>query len=120
MKSYSVDLRRRVLAACDAGATTLIVAKRFSVSPAWVRRVKQRRRENNELVARPSGGDRRSKFNAKAMQRLADQVARHPDMTLAQLRDWAAEALAIQCSLMAVCRTLKRVGLTLKKNASRQ
>ena len=41
MKAYSVDLRRRVLAACDAGQPTLAVARRFDVSPAWVRRLKQ-------------------------------------------------------------------------------
>ena len=43
MRAYSMDLRVRVLADCDAGLRTGAVARKFSVSPAWVRRLKQRR-----------------------------------------------------------------------------
>jgi len=40
---YSQDLRRRVLAAYDRGIKTKQIADMFQVSPAWERRVKQRR-----------------------------------------------------------------------------
>src|SRR5437762_2759076 len=40
MKPYSMDLRERVIAACDSGQQTKQVAKIFQVSPAWVRRLK--------------------------------------------------------------------------------
>lgn len=36
--AYSMDLRRRVIADCDAGLGTKAVALKYSVSPAWVRR----------------------------------------------------------------------------------
>jgi transposase len=36
MKAYSMDLRRRVLAMCDAGRTTREVARVFDVSEPWV------------------------------------------------------------------------------------
>lgn len=45
MKSISLDLRERVLADCDQKMATGDVAKKHRVSPAWVRRLKQRRRE---------------------------------------------------------------------------
>ncbi len=118
MKAYSLDLRRRVLAACDRGEGTRFVAERFGVSPAWVRRIKQRRREHGELVPRPSGGDRRGKFDEAALEQLRQQVDVHPDTTLEQLRLWVGTELGINCSVMAVCRALKRVGLTFKKKAS--
>src|ERR1700679_1466503 len=44
MEAYSLDLRKRVLARCDAGHGTKQVAQEFDVSPAWGRRSKQRRR----------------------------------------------------------------------------
>ena len=50
MRAYSMDLRQRVLAACDGGMTTSEAAEEFSVSPAWVRRLKQRR-QTDEVPA---------------------------------------------------------------------
>ena len=84
MKAYSMDLRRRVLAACDRGEGTKFVAERFGVSPAWVRRLKQRRREDGTIEPRPSGGDRRGKFDETALKRLRERVEVHPDATLEQ------------------------------------
>src|SRR5262249_25882235 len=52
MKAYSMDLRARVLAACDDGRGTAEAAEAFAVSPAWVRRIKQRRRETGEVAPR--------------------------------------------------------------------
>ena len=52
---YSQDLRDRVLAADDRGMKTKQIAKVFCVSPAWVRRVKQRRRETGETGPRKMG-----------------------------------------------------------------
>jgi transposase len=113
-----MDLRRRVLAGCDRGEGTKFVAERFGVSPAWVRRLKQRRREDGSIEPRASGGDRRGKFDEAALRRLHQQVAAHPDATLEQLRAWSHRKLGIDCSIMAVCRALKRIGLSFKKKAS--
>ena len=76
MDAYSLDLRTRVLAACDAGKKTKQVAEQFSVSPAWVRRLKQRRRER-------AASDSRRKAEARCIaagqaQRLrAAEAGRH-------------------------------------------
>jgi len=45
MLPYSKEMRRDVLAACDRGEGTRIVALRFQCSESWVRRAKQERRE---------------------------------------------------------------------------
>ena len=39
----SMDLRTRVLTDLDAGLKTSAVARKYTVSPAWVRRLRQRR-----------------------------------------------------------------------------
>ena len=54
MRPYSMGLRQRVLEDCDAGTPTGDVAAKYRISPAWVRRLKQRRRVTGAVVpARP-------------------------------------------------------------------
>jgi transposase len=108
---YSQDLRDRVLAASDRGMPTKKVAKMFEVSPAWVRRLKQRRRETGQTASRPMGGATVIKID---MGRLAELVREQPDATLKELR----ERLGIACAESAVCMALKRLGLSFKKRRS--
>ena len=49
MKTYSLDLRERVLADADAGMKTSAVADKYTVSPAWVRRLKRRRAATGQI-----------------------------------------------------------------------
>ena len=49
MQAYSMALRIRVLEAAAAGETTGELSERFSVSPAWVRRLRQRHRQTGEV-----------------------------------------------------------------------
>jgi len=85
MEAYSMDLRRRVLAACDAGKDTREVAKQFGVSPDWVRRLKQRRRESGEIAARKQGRRKGGPVQRKRLIALRRLVRLAPDATLAQL-----------------------------------
>lgn len=55
-KPYPQELRDRVLAAYDRGMKTRQIATVFQVSPAWTRRLKQRRRETGQTPPRPRGG----------------------------------------------------------------
>jgi transposase len=52
MKPYSMDLRQRVLEDCDGGLSTLQVAQKYRVSTAWIRRLKQRRRQTGDIQPR--------------------------------------------------------------------
>lgn len=46
-----MESRAEILAACDAGEGTRVVAVRYGVSESWVRRVKQQRREDGSAAA---------------------------------------------------------------------
>lgn len=85
MRAHSMDLRVRVLADCDAGLSSCDVAARYRVSRAWVDRLRQRRREIGEIEPQ-----RPRRFKAQAVGGahggVADALATHPDMTLAELR----------------------------------
>lgn len=110
-KTYSQDLRDRVLAAYDRGMTTTQIAQTFAVSDAWARRVRQRRRETGRTTALMRGGATIVKID---MQRLAELVQEQPDATMLELRD----RLGVQCTESAICLALKRLGLTFKKRRS--
>src|ERR1700683_5325663 len=106
--SYSQDLRERVLGCYDRGMTTKQIADVLDVSPAWARRVKQRRREDGQTTPRPQGGARRIKIDPS---RLAALVKEHPDATLKELR----QLLGIVCAESAICMALQRLKLSFKK-----
>ena len=112
--AYSMDLRERVLAACDAGVAAQVVAQQYRVSRAWVDRLKQRRRETGEIGPRQP---RRFKPSilAEHMEQLCAVVAARPDLTLAEIR----QALGVGCSLTTVWRALRRLRLTVKKSPLR-
>jgi transposase len=107
--SYSMDLRERVIGACDRGESTKGVAKTFAVSPAWVRRLKQHRRERGDIVPRNGGGSRGRKIDR---DRLAELVAQQPDATLVELRD----RLGISVTPWAICKALRELKLSYKKS----
>ena len=108
MRAYSMDLRKRVFADCDAGLRTKQVADKYGVSRSWVRRLKQRRRENNEIGPRPNG--RRPRLIDR--ERLAALVQTQPDATLVELR----QRLGLKCSLSAICKALQALKITFKKS----
>lgn len=105
---YAQDLRDRVLAAYDRGMKTRQIAELFAVSPAWARRVKQRRRETGETKPRPMGGATVIKID---LARLAELVKQRPDATIRELH----ALLGADCVESAVCMALKRLGLSFKK-----
>ncbi len=115
MKAYSMDLRKRVLAMCDAGRTTREVARVLDVSEAWVRRLKQRRREEGIVGPRPSGGRRHGHFEPVHLEQLRGWLCQHPDATLEWLLGRVERRMGLRCSVMAVCRAVKKLGWSLKK-----
>lgn len=118
MDTYSMDLRERVLAACDAGQPTKRVAERFGVSPAWVRRLKQRRRESGSASPRKRGRQDPGMFDRKRSAALRRMIKESPDTTLAQLQMRVEDELGITCSVFTIWRTVRRLGITLKKSPS--
>jgi len=106
--AYSQDLRDRILAARDDGMPTKRVAELFRVSPSWVRRVMQRRREHGQRSPRPRGGATVIKIDLDQLRQLVQQ---QPDATVRQLH----ERLGIKCSVSAVDMALRRMGLSFKK-----
>jgi len=79
-KPYSQELRERVVAAVEAGATQQAAGDRFGVSDSSAIRWVQRWRSSGELAAKPRGGGI-SPLEAHAAM-LLSLVAEQPDLTL--------------------------------------
>lgn len=111
MQAYSKEFRREVLAACDAGGKTRAVAAEFDVSEAWVRRIKQERREFGKTA--PATTRRRTPLWAQEADRIRAAIQRTPDLTLSELK---AE-LQTSLSRTTLCRALQELRLSLKKKS---
>lgn len=115
MRTYSLDLRERVAAACDEGVLNRPeIAEQFHVSTSWIRRLLQRRQASGSLAPRPHAGGRAPCLTSARRQRLADLVAADPDATLAEL----ARRLRVPVSQSTLSRVLARLGLPRKKSPS--
>lgn len=113
MKAYSIELREAVLKDCDAGMLTHDVALKHGVSKAWVRRVKQRRRETGEIQPRPPIKKTPPRWHAWK-DRIVALIQQEPDLTLRELRD----RLSVQTSLQTLSVALRQLKYTLKKKSS--
>lgn len=109
MQAYSKEMRRDVLAACDAGEGTRAVGLRFGCSESWVRRVKQERREQGKTA--PATTRRRVPRWVIHRERIQQIIAENPDVTLQELKD----ELQTDLSRQTLCTALRRLKLTLKK-----
>ena len=77
MAAYSMDLRLRVLRDADAGLPSDELAEKYSVSRAWVDRLKQRRRETGEVAPRKQTRWRTPILHAQLAE-LAALIREHP------------------------------------------
>lgn len=117
-RAYGADLRARVLAALDAGATVREAAARFAVSPSYAAKARLRRGATGEVEARPQRGGHRPRLLAPHEAALRARVDAADDATLAELRAWLLRERGVSASIGSVWSALARMGLTLKKSGS--
>ncbi len=58
-RPYSIDLRKRVIAAVTEGLSVRAMGEIFSVSPSFVSKLAQRWRRSERIDLLQSGGERR-------------------------------------------------------------
>ena len=110
-----MDLRDRVVGACDDGVLTREeIAEAFGVSTSWIRRLLQRRRERGSYAPLDGRRGRKPAYSGAALDRLKGLIAKQSDTTLEELRDRSG----VSCSVVTVFNTLKRLGYRRKKRRS--
>lgn len=114
-KALSVDLRRRVVDAVEAGSSCRAAAGRFGVGVSsairWVARV----RAGRDLEPGKRGGNKRSHRIDGHRDLIVGWIEEQPDMTLAEVAE-RLDATVGYCPLPSiVCRFFQRHGVTRKK-----
>ena len=114
MKAYPIELRRRVLDAVERRlGTQEQIAKIFGVSAIWIRKLLQRKRQTGSIEPLPRTQGRKPAFQDTHLSELHNFVKKHPDVTLEEIKGHFSEKL--DCSLVAIHNTLKRLGWRYKK-----
>jgi transposase len=114
-QAYGQDLRDRVLAAQDLSVRA--AAARFAVSPSYVVKVRARLRQMGEATPGPQHNHVPPRL-ASLEAALRARVAAGCDATLAELRSWLWAEYGVRISHPVLWQTLRRLDLTLKKEAA--
>jgi transposase len=109
--AYSNDLRQRVLMLYDEGKKTKPISQQLRVSPAWARRVKQRRNQPPRKI-----GGSKPKLDDAARATLLCWIESKPDLTLEELRVRIRKDLGITVSVGCLWNTLRAMKLSFKKS----
>lgn len=112
MRTLSLDLRERIVAACDAGEGTRVeIGRRFRVSLGMVKKLLAQRRRLGQIGSLRHRCGRKPKIREEHRQRLWQLLRDKPGRTLEQMR----RALSIECTLGAIHHALGTMGMGYKK-----
>ena len=121
MKTYSPDLRQKIVGAYDQGqGSHRQLAKTLGVSRAFVEKLFRQRRLTGSLEAKQRSGYRRLLLDPAALELVARLIEEQSDQTLQELCDLVAEQQSIRVSVPTMCTWLHRLGLRRKKVSARQ
>jgi transposase len=116
--SYSVDLRRKILQACERHSQSQrAVAELFGVSRSFVEGLLRRYRRSGELVPVRHRPGRHPKLDAAACQQLQQWLQEQSDLTLAELAQRLQAEQGLVVSQSALCRMLQQLGWRRKKDS---
>ena len=114
-RAYSLDLRERALRAEAAGLSGAEIEQALGISRRTLARWHQRLAADGSLVPGQSPG-RPRKIAAPQEAALREQVAAHPDATLAEHCTLWQQAHGVTVSPATMCRALARIQGPLKKS----
>ena len=115
MKAYSIDLRKRVLAAYDSGKFSLNhIAEQFQVTTRWIQKLRQQRQQEGSIAPRPQNQGRKPAFRGANIEQLNTFVEKYPDSTLEEIQKHFSGK--VNCSIVSIHNALKRLGWRYKKN----
>jgi transposase len=116
-KSYSLDLRERVVSFVDAGHSRRAAAARYDVSPSFAVKVVSRHEATGSAVparqGRPPGGGKLSLH----LDFLIGRVEERPDMTMPELAGLLEAEHGVCAHPASLSRVLCKAGFSYKKNA---
>lgn len=118
MKSYSIDLREKIVAAhVQKKISIRKIANIFSVSKSLVQKLVKQQKVDGNLQSKPRGKPQFSHLTNAEIE-LRELVEIHPDATLIELCELFADKTGNLVGRSAMCRALQKLGLNRKKKQS--
>jgi transposase len=119
MKSYSLDLREKILETYKAGGITQReLAARFRVSTFFVVKLLGLHRRGESIQARLRGGRRKPILTEQIREFIKAELAEQNDLTLPELCQQVEQQFNISVSAPTMCRALGKMNLRRKKRLS--
>jgi transposase len=115
MKAYSLDLREKIVAAVGCGMSKAQAARTFRVGATSVKRYVKLAEEGKPLNPGKAPG-RKGKLGGSGMKLLKEDLRVRPAITYENRADLLCELLGIRVSKATICRMIKRLGYTWKKD----
>ena len=117
--AYSVDLRRKVVQACERGtASQAEVARFFGVSLSFVEKLLRLHRRTGALEPDRKQAGRPAQIDADACDHVQRWLQEQNDLTLAELADRLQAQCGLCVSLSCVWRLMQRLHMRRKKRPS--
>ena len=117
MRAYSMDLRKRVLAAVDRGTPRKEIVRTLGVSEPTIRRYLRLRRETGSVAPKPPPAKRTFSIGQSVEQRRAlwKQLEEYDDAPLKKHCQLWERKQGVKVSISTMSRAIRRLGWTLKK-----
>jgi transposase len=114
MKSYSEELRHKIVAAVERGMPKTQAARLFDVSLSSVKRYSRMAHQGNSLAPKRRAG-RAPKVDEKTKKLLNEDMKERPAATIAQRISFLQSITGERLSYSTIWRLLKRLGWSRKK-----
>lgn len=114
MKTYPIELRKRVLQVVDQNQMTREnIARMFDVSTFWIRKLLRQRKLTGSIEPLLRTQGRKPAFVGDILKELDELVEGQCDITLTEIKEHFSGK--VNCSLQAISNNLKRLGWGYKK-----
>src|SRR5436305_15189560 len=115
MNAYSIDLREKIVAAVRRGMSKAQAAYTFGVGATSVKRYVKLAEEGKSLKPGKAPG-KKCKLDGSGMELLQEDLRVRPAATYEKRADLLYELLGVRVSKSTICRVIKRLGYTRKKD----
>jgi transposase len=115
MRAYSTDLRTKIIESVKKGVSKGETARRFGVHRATVKRYCKRLDERGTLKPDKAPA-KRSKLDEKASKLLLEDLRWRPRATHAQRAQFVLAVCGVRVSESTICRAIKRLSHSRKKD----
>jgi transposase len=121
MRTYSLDLRTRIVEAVESGDHTIReVAEIFNVHETFIYKLLRQKRERGDIAPLPHGGGHEAKLSKEHLQILSNLVSQTPDATLEELREQIRKKTRVEVGITTIWRSLEALNISRKKSPARR